>query len=354
MQLPLGNLQVKELIVHDIPKKLSRRMLREAPDIPKELPVLSQVSSPVNTAIINFFHDRITGTIGSSSAIDVIFDTSSKSPIGTLINDYFTGNEDLRISITQQIANYLFEIQNAANSSGLLLFVRCLLKKDIVLAILKVEREEGVRVKQQILKDGLMTFDVEHIRDLMLTKKTKLFKIILFYLEEHIIKGKLCDQQRSYSDKDVADFFIYTFLGCKMTEEPKILTKKYFETTEKYINERIDSPEQKGAILNHLVSELTNQNKIINLFDFAKRVLPAKQCDDYIHYIQENGLTSGNFTKEISMIENKLKRIQYDFSSGISLLGSLEAISSKAKFTDMENGEMSVEIVDCLKQVKTK
>lgn len=354
MRASLRDLQVKELIVHDIPMKLAKRVLRETPDAPSERPVFSQVASPVNEVIVSFFHDRITGTIGSSAAIDVIFDPSSESPVGTLMNEYFYDNDNRRIPITQQIAQHLFDIQNAQNSSGLLLFIRCSLREHTVLAILKVEREEGVRVRQQIVQEGLMTFDVEHIRDLMLTKKTKLFKIILFYLEEQIIKGILCDQQRGYSNRDVADFFISDFLGCIFTEEPRLLTKKHFETTQKYINEKIDSPEQKGAMLNHLLSELTDQSEMINPTEFARRVLPADQRDDYILYIQENGSAIGSFKKECSMIEGKLKKIQYDFISGISVFGSQEAISSKSRVTDMENGEMRMEIIDQLKQVKTK
>lgn len=354
MRSSLRSLQVDQLIVHDIPKRLSQRVLRETPDKPEEIPVFSQVASPVNAAIVSFFHDRITGTIGSTTAIDVIFNPSSGSPIGTLMNQYFSSDENIQISITQEIAQYLFDIQNAQNSSGLLLFVRCTLREHTVLAVLKVEREEGVRVRQQILRDGLMTFDIEHIRDLMLTKKTKLFKIVLFYLQENIIKGIICDQQMGNSSKNVADFFISDFLGCMLTEEPQIMTKKYFEVTQKYINENIDSPEQKGALLNHLVSELTNQIGIINPTDFSRRVLPADQRDRYIQYIQENGAAIGNFTKDISMIESKLKRIQYEFTSGIFVFGSQEAISSKSRVTNMENGEMKMEIVDCLKQVRTK
>lgn len=354
MRTSLRNLQVDELIVHDIPKKLSKRVLRETPDSTSEQPVFSQVASPVNDVIVSFFHDRITGTIGSATAVDVLFDPSSESPVGTLMNEYFSGGDNRRIPVTQQIAQYLFDIQNAQNSSGLLLFIRCSLKEHTVLAILKVEREEGVRVKQQIVQDGLMTFDVEHIRDLMLTKKTKLFKIVLFYLDEQIIKGILCDQQRGYNNKDVAAFFISDFLGCVFTEEPQILTKKYYETTQKYINEKIDSPEKKGALLNHLISELTNQSELINPTEFARRALPADQRDDYIRYIQENGSAIGSFRKECSMIESKLKKIQYDFISGISVFGLKEAINSKSRVVDMENGEMRMEIVDRLKHVKTK
>lgn len=105
MRSSLRNLQMDELIVHDIPKKLSQRVLRETPDTQAELPVFSQVASPVNATIVGFFHDKITGTIGSTAALDVIFNPLSASPIGTLMNEYFTGNENRRILITHKSPN---------------------------------------------------------------------------------------------------------------------------------------------------------------------------------------------------------------------------------------------------------
>lgn len=343
-----------ELIVHDIPMKLSRRVLRETPTALKEQPVFSQIASPVNSEIVNFFHDRITSSLGSSSAVDVVFDPENESPVRRLIYEYFFEDQNRRIQITQKIAQHLFVIQNAQNSSGLLLFLCCQTRGNDKLAILKVEREEGVRVIQQIVQDGLRTFDVEHIRDLMLTAKTKLFKIVLFYSEGEIIKGILCDQQRGYDSKDVAEFFISKFLGCMLTEEPQILTKVFFEVTQEYINKKIESPEQKGVLINHLFSELTNQVRTINLAEFARRVLTVEQRDDYLLYIKENGVTVGSFSKDCTMIESKLKKIQIVFNCGISIVGSQDAFGAKSSFSDTEDGEMKFEITDKLKQVKAK
>ncbi|MGI6551008.1 MAG: nucleoid-associated protein [Syntrophomonadales bacterium] len=354
MRASLKRLQVDELIVHDIPKKLSRRVLREAPNTILEKPVFSQVASPINPEIVNFFYDKITDSIGSAAAMEIIFDTTSDSPVRQLISEYFFCDECRRLPITQEIAQHLFNIQNAVNPGGILLFIRCSLEQRIGLAILKVEREEGVRVRQQTLEGGLRTFDVEHIRDLMLTKKTKLFKIVLFYLEDGIIKGLLCDKQQSYGSKDVADFFLNKFLGCQLTEQSQVLTKRFFETTQKYINEKIDSPERKGELLNHLLSELTNQNIMTNPTEFARRVLPPNKQDDYIDYIQENGVTVNSFHKDCSIIENKLKKIQIDFASGISVFGLKEAINSKSSITEMDDGQTKMEIIDQLAQVRTK
>lgn len=140
----LRRLSVEELIVHDLPKKLSRRVLRESPDVSSEEPVFSQVPSPVNEGIMNFFHDKITATIGSDAAFDVVFDPLSDTTIELLMNEYFLNNDNkTRIGITQQIAQHLYDIQNASNSSGLLLFVRCNDETQTVLSILKVERGGG-------------------------------------------------------------------------------------------------------------------------------------------------------------------------------------------------------------------
>lgn len=354
MRPSLRNLQMQELIVHDIPRKFSQKFLRQTPETPIEQPIYSQVSSPVDASIIRFFHDKITSTIGSSYAIDVIFNPSSPSPIKGLIYDYFFYTNASKIEITQKIARFLFDTQNAQNSSGLLLFIQCLINDSVVLAILKVEREEGVRIRQQTIQNGLLTFDVEHIRDLMLTQKTKLFKIVLFYQEQTMIKGILCDQQIGYSKNGVADFFLNNFLGCMLTEEPQILSKKFFDNTQRYINERVSSPEKKGELLGHLFSELTCQSPSLNPSEFARRYLPTTRRDEYLAFVSEGNISFGSFNKDITLIVDKLKRIQYDFSSGITIYGTRAAFDSKSRIIDMDNGDMKIEIVDTLKQVKSK
>ena len=54
------------------------------------------------------------------------------------------------------------------------------------------------------------------------------------------------------------------------------------------------------------------------------------------------------------MIENKLRKIQYDFASGISVFGLKEAINSKSSIAELEGGQIKMEIIDELAQVRTK
>jgi len=70
-------------------------------------------------------------------------------------------------------------MQSGINSKGLLSVIFCKVDGRHSLAILKLEREEGVRLKTTTLA-GKQTYDLDLIKELMLTGKTKLFKLGLF------------------------------------------------------------------------------------------------------------------------------------------------------------------------------
>jgi hypothetical protein len=61
--------------------------------------------------------------------------------------------------------------------------------------VLKLEREQGARVELAVTSGG-RTFSVQHLRDLMLTERTKVFKVGLFVqtgADLASIDGAVCD-----------------------------------------------------------------------------------------------------------------------------------------------------------------
>jgi hypothetical protein len=54
MRPVLRNLHVDELIVHDIQRKLSQRILRETPDTQEEQPVFSQIAKRCKDSSYSF------------------------------------------------------------------------------------------------------------------------------------------------------------------------------------------------------------------------------------------------------------------------------------------------------------
>lgn len=364
MKNNLQSLMVDMLIVHDVPKKFSQKFIKNNPDMDSEDIILSEVPTEFDQELTNFFHDKIASTIGSTNSFEIQFDYSIQSRVQTAIKEFFTigaesdfpVNEKDAISVTQGIAKELHVVQTAQNPGGILLFIQCHTGQRHALAILKVEREEGVRIRRDQNISGQTTFSVQHIKDLMLTKKTKLFKIVLFYINDaDQVIGYLCDQQQGYSQKGgVANFFLKDFLGCKLKEEPHITTKKFFEITVEYLN-NVDLPaEAKTQIHTHLISELTNNNPAINPLDFARRSLPSDKIQNYMNKLAENELAQSTFIKDNLLISGKIKKVQYEFQSGIKILGEQDVVKEKLSICNTDDGRTKIEFIDQLTKVVSK
>jgi len=90
---------------------------------------------------------------------------------------------------------------------------------------------------------------MEVLRDLLLTQANKLFKIGLFIEpqgSDSLNQVYVFDGQTPYSEKGkIAQFFLSTFLGCQIAEEPEVTTEKFFVESQRYFTDHIaDGPTQ--------------------------------------------------------------------------------------------------------------
>ena len=361
MRKNLTSLVADNLIVHDVPKKFSRNYLKENPDANFEDLILSDIPTEFDTELVKFFHGRISSTIGSSSVFEIEFDPIlSDNKTQRAVKNYFDSGkassfplaEGDAIRITQDIAITLHEVQTARNPGGILLFIPCHDQHQNGLAILKVEREDGVRIQRDITTQGKTTFSAQHIKDLMLTSKTKLFKIVLFYLSDDKVVGFVCDQQQGVlGNREVANFFLTDFLGCKLKEEPHVSTKKFFEATTAYINsEALNDPERLDVRM-HLISELTNNLQTINLSSFADRAIPSGKKQGFMDVMQNKKIPT-TFPKDIVLIADKIKKVKYELECGIKITGTEEAVKNNLSIASCEDGKTKFELIDRIRKVE--
>jgi len=329
--------------------------------MPSEEAILSDVPTTFDNDLIRFFHDKISSTIGSTSAFEVEFDPSlSDNKTQQAIKDYFiigsTSSfpipENDIIRITQEIAKSLHEVQTAKNPGGILLFIPCHNQDKYGLAILKVERENGVRIQQDITEEGKTTFNAQHIKDLMLTDRTKLFKIVLFYKNNEDIIGFVCDQQQGViKNREVADFFLTGFLGCKLKEEPHVSTKKFYEAATIFINNSGLTDSEKIDTRTHLLSELTNNTTMVNILSFAQRCLPAVKVQSFMDAMERNKVPQ-SFSKDIRLISESIKKVKYELECGIKISGTEEAVKNNLTIESRDDGKMKFELIDRIKKVE--
>lgn len=346
MTIDIGRLEIDSIIVHEVPLRQSTREEKNL--------FFSEVESPLTIENKNFFRERVTRSL-SSSAFDVMFDPEATSPVPNFIFQLLYQTSHNFVDFSQKIARHLYSCQNLSNSPGLLAIMRAHVGVSQVLSILKLEKEEGVRVHQEEI-DGQKTFAIEQFSDLMMTDGTRVFKIGLFFnldSESETIQGRVSDKQQGYSG-GISDFFLSKFLGCKLVEAPMITTKNFFDSTERFINQELSDSQKKADYSIALLATLKSQESIVKPRLFANQYMEVADRQKYIQFLSEDGIPTREFQKDTSKIKNHIRKVQMEFQSGVILLGSPETLEENIKVTSLEDERIRIELEDKLKKTSGK
>lgn len=142
-------------------------------------PTYSEEESPLDDQLLVFFTEQLIETVGSSSAYEVEFDLAATSPLPQLVRDFLAESPVDFVGMSKRAAKHLHDAQGGVSPGGLVNSVDCTIGARKAIEILKLEKEEGVRLSQAS-HQGKRTFDVSYIRDLILTRKTKLLTVGFF------------------------------------------------------------------------------------------------------------------------------------------------------------------------------
>jgi hypothetical protein len=340
----LGTLRISQLIAHEIP--------RGASGANGGGPALSDVDSPLTVELRNYFRERLVGSL--ASAFDVAFDPATKSPVPNLIESALIPVRPHFVQLSKDIAKHLHLSQPRVSPSGLLVVVAGHVgKNDRALAVLKLERETGIRAKQTI-HDGKATFDIEHLRDLMLTERTRVFKTGFFYVDANgLVIGRVADAQQGFSPRNgVARFFLSSFLGCCMRDDPRVLTKKYLKASEEFINSAIDDAQKKTRYHIALLAEIQSEDERLSPQSFVRKHLDVKDRQSFIEHLKHSGAPITEFYKDRELIKGISARTEVTFLSGFSLIGPPSRFNEVVTITTLSDGRSHVEIEDQVTGVK--
>jgi hypothetical protein len=135
---------------------------------------------------------------------------------------------------------------------------------------------------------------MEMLRDLLLTQATKLFKIGLFVKQpasNEIDEVYVFDGQTPYGEQTkVAQFFLRTFLGCRLAEESEVTTERFFLESQRYFNDHIQDGPLRVQYTEHLVSELNSQTGSVSPRSFAERYLQQVDRQPFLSYLVSVGV----------------------------------------------------------------
>ena len=160
------------------------------------------------------------------------------------------------------------------------------------------------------------------LENLVLTDGTRLFKSALFLKsgkEPEDFDGVACDDQRPFGSTDELAQFWMRFMGCRVKEEPRVATKRFFEIAVRYVNDVVTDPVEKNTIYEHVISELKSQKKHLSPKRFIEDYLPAEHQQRFTDFLGEHRLPLHQFALDISAIERRLRRRSFHTAKGVTV-----------------------------------
>jgi hypothetical protein len=235
-------------------------------------------------------------------------------------------------------------------SAGLLFVLEGKHEDKLILCVLKLEKEEGARAATAKI-EGMATYNVEYMKDLFLTGRTRVFKIAVFLTEKNQLEGWVSDPQSRGAD--IADFFLNTFLGCSLTNEPSVATRNFHIEAEKFINEKITDPVTKVRYETALLAQLNSNDQEISLNDFANKNFETKDRAPFVKTLTDGGVDT-SFVKDTKLIERTLRRLQYEFVQGVKVSYPADMPEDVVNVTAQPDGQTAMQIIDELKNLHTR
>ena len=348
-RIELSSIQIERLIIHDIPKRLKHDENIK--------PLYSERESITPDGMRLFFKDKIIEALNNKKAFKICIDTDNTSMVPLWVNDIMTKEENLFIDLSKKIADKLLESQDGVNTAGILLVILCKIVQEKACVIMKLERDKGVQLK---LNEETKSFDLQDVENLMLTQKTKIFKVALL-LNRDILKinydGMLTDYQIDMkAKKEIRTFFMSEFLGYKPFADPKFTTQKFYNLTRTFIDSLNDEI-QKAEYIQDLNSYIQKNGATISAREFAEDYLKTTEHqNNYKTYIKEKNFSyTSAFLKDSTLIDNKIKKIQLKFANGISIVGDKGTFDNNVKLERIESGEHKgehkAEVISQIKKV---
>lgn len=328
--------QVEEAVLHYVPTGRD-----DGGDEPDGL-VLTDSLIALDDPLRTYFRDRIAGRL-AGKGMDVVTDPDGDPTVPRAVESTL-GNAAALVEQSKVIARHLHAIQSSVNSSGLLAVIFGRLGNAPCVAVIKLEPERGVQFAITDT-DGTYTVDLELLRNLTLTDRTKVYKTALMRHEDQTVTGWVADDQRSTATgSSVATFFLSRFLGCTPRQPAAITTYKFVQAASASFNTDVDSAKLRSRYQVALLSVMQDNTTTITPKAFADKHLAREERPAFLQKIEDAGIApTATFAKDTSRVD--VSRFTMTFTDGnLTLVGDRTALEEIVEIPDDDAGDEPVRL----------
>jgi|SRR3989344_224654 len=342
--MELGNLVIDRIIIHQI--------YRRDEDGNKVTATRSHDYTRFDSTAMEAFKSRVRDALGEGSkAVQMEIVSQEPEDLSSIIDQMVDLSPvDFAVS-SYEIAKKLTDAQKSKAIPGGIVVVFLGRQGHPAKKFLGIIKAEIHSAYEKEVNQQTNEISLKFVEEVLLTPGTKLYKTAGFFEKNNAGTGTddlndkwavmVSDYQINQADgKAAAKYFYADFLGCGYPQTSARTTKQFYEATSDFISLMDIGPSEKNDLLNALTTYLkVDTSSSISSLDFASRYFDDIDTQDaFTSYMEDEGIPTTAFTKDIAHIEGKLKFRKISFGGNVRIIAPSQAFKDLVVIEPIDGG----------------
>lgn len=342
--MQLLNLNIDRIIIHQVYQRDAEGQ--------KKAPLQSHEFTRFSSAAMETFKQRVVEALGQNSRavqMDIVRQESTDLP---QIVERVIDEEDSIFAVSSyDFATLLADAQHMKSIPGGIVVVFTGTQGHPAKRFLGIIKAETHSAYEKDVDPRTGEISLKYVEEVLLTPSSKLYKTAGFFerveydstyenLNDKWVVMVSDSQINKSGGKAAAMYFYADYLGCGYPDTSARTTKKFYEATKAFISE-LEVPEPKK---NDYINALTTYLKVdtsssISTTDFASRYFEADVQDIFSEYMEDAGIPTASFTKDVEHISSSLKFRKVQTSKNVKISAPSDAFKDLIVITTIEGEE---------------
>lgn len=311
-------------------------------------PVLNEYKLRLDDEIYKFVLKHVDRCLKDEELKYAVFN-EERNIVKELSQEYLNGQNDL-LDISKELARQLFILMKGNDniSSCDLMIVSISTEYGPMLAILKMDYVKNYIHVVDMVEDKIGIDIVPEFTGLPASaQKIQKCAFIKPIREEQEFNLMVIDKQKKSKDSEEygSNYFISKYLGCRIVENERDITKNFVKSTEKWAKSNLNENAATSEKIIRTVNKALKEEDTIDVKEFSNNIFgdnPDIKLN-YEGFISEQGVKD-KISIDKEWVDKKFKRIRIKIDKDIDLYIDEESYHDESRFEVKRVGDGSVNI----------
>ncbi|WP_077851142.1 nucleoid-associated protein [Clostridium felsineum] len=272
-----------------------------------------------------------------------------------LSQEYLNGTSDL-VSVSKEFATQLFIIMKSNGNipSCDLLTVDIFTEYGPMLGILKMDYVKNYTHNIDVVDDKVEINIIPQFIGLPSSgQKIQKCAFIKPIKEENSFDLMVIDKKSGKKDEEEygSNYFINNYLGCKIINNERDLTKTFVKSAEKWTQKNLKDNADAAEIMRTSIKKRLKEDDSIDINEVSEEIFGENKeaKEDFVEFIKKQGIEE-KIDLDKQWVENKIKRTRLKIDKDIDLYINEETYNDSSRFEVKRNGDGTINMI--IKQVR--